>query len=294
MSEIDPEDLEARSLDKKARKKKKPFTSDGPYSVLSLDGHDKMYGYQNWYFPIGVYGCQDTFSRKMLFINVNHSNSNPLKIGKLYLQFLYRNEHIPETIRIDRGSETGKMATIHAFLINRLGVRSDPKASVRYGPSTSNKIERWWKDLHERLEKYFKLQLTTLLNTKEYDPHNALDRQLLAYIYIPMFQRECNTFVDLWNSHRIRAQNNLLLPTGVPNHMFDFPEQYGGCTKGYSLQKNDLREVAEMSGVLSADDSDFFEKDIVEKCKQLLPRPEEIKCNEAMSKYRYLRRNIRL
>ena len=63
---------------------------------------------------------------------------------------------------------------------------------------------------------------------------------------------------------------------------------------GYSLQKNDLREVAEMSGVLSADDSDFFEKDIVEKCEQLLPRPEEIKCNEAMSKYRYLRRNIRL
>ena len=182
MSEIDPEDLEARSLDKKARKKKKPFTSDGPYSVLSLDGHDKMYGYQNWYFPIEVHGFQDTFSRKMLFIDGNHSNSNPLKIEKLYLKYLYRNEHLPETIRIDRGSETGKMATINAFLVNKLNERSDPKASVRYGSST-NKIERLWKDLHKRLEKYFKLQLTTLLNTKEYDPHNALNRQILTYIY---------------------------------------------------------------------------------------------------------------
>ena len=38
--------------------------------------------------------------------------------------------------------------------------------SVVYGPSTSNKIECWWRDLHHRLEQYFKSQLTTLLNVK--------------------------------------------------------------------------------------------------------------------------------
>ena len=77
----------------------------------------------------------------MIFINVNHSNSNPQKLGMLYLKFQYYNEHLPETITLDR--EIGKMATIHAFLVSRSNVRT---------------IERWWKDLQEHLAEYFKLQ----------------------------------------------------------------------------------------------------------------------------------------
>ena len=55
-------------------------------------------------------------------------------------------------LRIDRGTETGKMATIHAYLVNKIGIMDDATDSIIYGPSTSNKIERWWHDLHERLE----------------------------------------------------------------------------------------------------------------------------------------------
>ena len=50
----------------------------------------------------------------------------------------------------NRGTETGKMATIHVFLLNRHGIMDDPTDSIIYGPSTSNKIERWWRELHER------------------------------------------------------------------------------------------------------------------------------------------------
>ena len=62
------------------------------------------------------------------------------------------------------------MATIHLFLLNRQGIMDDPTDSIIYGPSTINK----------RLEKFFKEQLTALLRGREYDPHVALDRQLLA------------------------------------------------------------------------------------------------------------------
>ena len=62
----------------------------------------------------------------------------------------------------------------------------DPVEVVIYGPLTSNKVERWWRDLHERLENFFKVQLTQLLRDRQYDPHNILDRQLLAYVYIPI------------------------------------------------------------------------------------------------------------
>ena len=78
------------------------------------------------------------------------------------------------------------MATIHVFLLNQHGIMDDPTDSIIYGPSTSNKIERWWRELHERLEKFFKEKLVALLRGREYDPHVALHRQLLAYVFIPI------------------------------------------------------------------------------------------------------------
>lgn len=54
------------------------------------------------------------------------------------------------------------------------------------------------------------------------------DRLLLAYLMIPIVQREVNTFIDVvWNSHRIREQKNTFLPDGVPNHIYSFPDKYG-------------------------------------------------------------------
>ncbi|KAK3745996.1 hypothetical protein QZH41_017311, partial [Actinostola sp. cb2023] len=36
-------------------------------------------------------------------------------------------------------------------------------------------IERWWRELHHRLEKYFKLQLNMLFDEGLYDPENQKD-----------------------------------------------------------------------------------------------------------------------
>jgi hypothetical protein len=83
---------------------------------------------------------------------------------------------MPRYLRIDKGTETGKMATVHAYLVNKAGIMDDAVDSVIYGPSTTNKIERWWRDLHERLEKYLKEQLTQLLKGREYDPYCQLDQ----------------------------------------------------------------------------------------------------------------------
>ena len=83
---------------------------------------------------------------------------------------------LPRNFRVYKGTETSTMTTMHE-------VMDDPKDSIIYGSSTSNKIERWWRDLHERLEKFFKKQLTALLRQREYDPLNALERQRLCTNY---------------------------------------------------------------------------------------------------------------
>ena len=76
---------------------------------------------------------------------------------------------------MDRGSETDVMAIIHCFLREKQGNLENPTDAVLYGPSTQNKIERWWQDLHERMEKFFKDQLRSLVESGEYDSSDKTD-----------------------------------------------------------------------------------------------------------------------
>lgn len=47
---------------------------------------------------------------------------------------------MPAMIRIDKGPETGTMATIHAFLRRHHADVIDPVDTILYGPSTSNQV----------------------------------------------------------------------------------------------------------------------------------------------------------
>ena len=117
-TDVDPEGLENRRPGAKT-KKKGAFHSPGPNWVFSLDGHDNLMGFQNSTFPIAIYGCIDTASRKLIWIKVWNSNSSPLLIGRWYLDYLYGSETLPNNIMIDKGTETGVMATMHALLRRR-------------------------------------------------------------------------------------------------------------------------------------------------------------------------------
>ena len=101
--------------------------------MVSLDGHDKFCGYQNWTFSLGIYGCIDTFSRKNLFLFVCISNSNPLVVGKMYIEHLLQTKLLSTYLRIYQGTETGKMAAIYAYLVNKTGIMDDDTDSIIYG-----------------------------------------------------------------------------------------------------------------------------------------------------------------
>jgi hypothetical protein len=51
---------------------------------------------------------------------------------------------------------------------------------------------------------------------------------LLSFVMIPLVQKELHIFREtVWNTHRIRAQKDAVLPSGIPNHIYSFPEEYG-------------------------------------------------------------------
>ena len=70
------------------------------------------------------------------------SNSNPNLIGCFYLEFLFKTRRVASKLRLDRGTETSGMATMHAYLPQQHSVMEDFHVMdmVIYGPLTSNQV----------------------------------------------------------------------------------------------------------------------------------------------------------
>ena len=83
---------------------------------------------------------------------------------------------MPARLRLDKGAETVDMVTMHSYLLSQHFGIEDSENCVIYGPSTENRIERWWKELSERLERFFKDQLSTLLEEGDYERDNPTHR----------------------------------------------------------------------------------------------------------------------
>lgn len=111
-------------------------------------------------------------------------------------------------------------------------------------------------------------------------------------MYIPVVQRELDIFREtVWNSHRGRKQAKKQLPTGIPDHVYSFPERYGGDKCGHVINEEHLKEVAELSGVLEGTD-DFLDPAFRARCEVLIPDTDEIKPAEAADAYLYLKANL--
>ncbi|XP_078490351.1 uncharacterized protein LOC104266093 isoform X2 [Ciona intestinalis] len=275
MKELNPQGLKSRQLESKHQRSNDHLFSKGPNWVHSLDGHCILMGYQRSTFPLAVYGCIDTCSRKLLWLRIWTDNADPKLIGKWYFDHIYISRKIASMIRVGRGSETGIMATMQAYITNNIEASSiSPMESVIYRKSTSNQIERWWRELHERLEKYFKEQLRYLKDHGLYDPQNVMDRHILAFVYIPVLEREMKNFVDSWNTHRIRRQKDSLLPNGS------------------YVSDEILKKAAEMSGVLSVP-SDYLPAQVRKMLTEILPNSEETETHKCVDAFLFVQKETK-
>jgi len=59
---------------------------------MSLDGHDKLCGYQKSTFPLHIYGGQDTFSGKIMFLNIWTSNNSPQVVARHYFKYVAKSK----------------------------------------------------------------------------------------------------------------------------------------------------------------------------------------------------------
>ena len=150
MTDLDWERMQERAPPYKRKKKKGKFRSIGPNWLLSLDGHDKLMGYKNSTYPLAIYGCIDSATRKILFLRIWTTNSNPANVGRWFFEYLAESRCLPRYLRVDKGTETGVMASIHAMLsMAQDDVLTEDEGCDRvlYGPSTTNKVNNFFWNL---------------------------------------------------------------------------------------------------------------------------------------------------
>ena len=52
-------------------------------------------------------------------------------------------------------------------------------------------------------------------------------RYAVAYCMAHILENEWNEFRDEWNSHKIHENSKTLLPSGIPNDLYDLPQTFG-------------------------------------------------------------------
>lgn len=91
---------------------------------------------------------------------------------------------------------------------------------------------------------------------------------MLAFIYVPIIQKELDIFrTTVWNHKRGRKQPGKELPTGIPEHIYENPEEYDGENYGVAIDDNDLVEIAENTGILDNID-EFLERELMDEFGQ--------------------------
>ena len=95
---------------------------------------------------------------------------------------------------------------------------------------------------------------------------------MLAFIYVPVIQKELDVFrTTVWNSTRGRKQPEKELPTGIPDFIYENPEQYGYEECGYDISDEDLESVATGLDIFGGITDHFIPEESMLEYKALYP-----------------------
>lgn len=214
---FDPEGVEHRS---RHRLRRRVYRSKGPNYLWHIDGYDKLKP-----FGFCVHGAIDGFSRRILWLEVSSTNSDPRVVAQYYLDCV---KHLGGTARIirgDRGTENVNLAGIQRFFRRSSDDDFSGEKSFMYGKSTSNqRIEAWWGRLRQGCADWWIEFFKNLRDSGLYNDDNVIHRECLKFCFMDLIQSELHRVVLEWNVHRIRPSTNLESPSGKPNILYFLPE----------------------------------------------------------------------
>ena len=169
LREADP----LRSNERRSRNlERRCYCSNGPNETCHVDGYEKLKPYG---FP--MHRCIDSFSRKIIWLNVCRTNID-LKIpASFYIQTAQHFKYCPSKVQTGCGTENGILAALQCALVGSTDVH-------RYGSSPSNqRIENWWSH-NKRLYMVCVIDhFKSLFGEGKYHLGNYFHKECALYIY---------------------------------------------------------------------------------------------------------------
>ncbi|XP_038133904.1 uncharacterized protein LOC119778637 [Cyprinodon tularosa] len=217
LKELDPRGV---SLRQARRLRRRSYFSRGPNFIWHMDSYDKLKPY-----GFCINGSIDGFSRKIIWLNVYTTSSDPKLIGGYYVDAVQRLGGCPRIVRGDLGTENGHVRGFQRFL-----VPFHPDGTVDSyleGASTANqRIECWWGFLRNQCVEFWLSLFADIRDTGYFDG-GFLDKAILQFCCMGLIQDELEDTVQVWNAHTIRPSKNISVPSGRPNVMYALPQLYG-------------------------------------------------------------------
>ena len=178
LSCLDPEGCSFRQARRLHRRK---YFSKGPNYIWHFDGYDKLKP-----FGFGISGCIDGFSRKIIWLNVYHTNSDPRVIGSYYFEAIQTLRGCPVFMRGDPGTENVLVKQFqNTLLANR---RNGHNYAYLVGKSTANqRIESFWGQLRKQCMEFWICLFRDLQDTGKFTG-DFLDKQLLMFCFLGILQ----------------------------------------------------------------------------------------------------------
>ncbi|KAJ3911553.1 hypothetical protein F5877DRAFT_85809 [Lentinula edodes] len=247
-----PEDFVKRFPGRRLiRQNRTQLQSIGPYRELHSDGHEKLtaLAVKMGELGISIYGYKDRWSDNLLYLVCVPESRSAAAGGHIFLDFVTEVGCIPIQLTTDKGPEIGFQ---HAFMAAlREAYAPDLDATV-YPPhvilkSTNNTpIEGIWRRFSEKVGA--NLKEIILRGKVEYifDSTRHEHTLLFYWIFIPLVQDELANFQRWWNNHRVRTQENKMMPSGhVPSFALEYPSTLNGVDCRIEVPKEAIARLRE-------------------------------------------------
>ena len=207
---------------------RRTYSVPGPNSLWHIDGHHSLI---NWGFVI--HGCIDGFSRLICFLKCATNNKKET-VDALFLEATEKYSW-PSRIQTDYGGEN---TLVWQRMIDR---RGEDRGSVLCGHSTQNqRIERLWRDVFRCVCSTFYYTFVAMEEEGILVRDNDLHMFVLHFVFLPRINVAIDSFVNAWNRHPVRTEQNWSPEQMWANGMLDI-------TNRHLLAVADVRNECERS-----------------------------------------------
>ncbi|KAJ8025185.1 hypothetical protein HOLleu_35319 [Holothuria leucospilota] len=212
---LDPDGVQIR---RRRRLRRRRYNGHGPNFIWHMDSYDKLRPY-----GVCINGCIDGYSRRVLWLEAYNTSSDPNLIAGYFMKKVQELGGTPRVVRADMGTENGTVRDMQIFLRWDDADQLAAERSFMYGKSTSNqRIEFLWGVLRKQTAQFWMDLFGSLRDEGLFDG-GYIDKALIQFCFLRLIQKELDSFVTQWNSHRIASSRMSNGPFGRPIVMYSLP-----------------------------------------------------------------------